>query len=95
MIQDRLRMDRDERLAGASPSRDIFNKTAGLVATLRKVGCGFKQDEDTALSTGEREYQDLLKTHETRLKRGYVSETLTCEGRILLEFDHHGRACLR
>ncbi|KAJ7442069.1 hypothetical protein B0H11DRAFT_1749418 [Mycena galericulata] len=87
MLQERFRNDRDARLRGASPSRDVFQKTAALVAALRKLGCTAPLCEETIFDSDEEEVQDTLILHRQRHQRGYVAKTETCEGRLYLAYD--------
>ncbi|KAJ6477108.1 hypothetical protein C8R47DRAFT_393343 [Mycena vitilis] len=95
LLQERLRNDRDIRLSGASPSRDIFQKTAALVAALRKIGCSAPLCEETLFDSDEEEVQDALIFHRRRHQRGYVPKTDSCEGRLYLSHDFKGRPLIK
>lgn len=86
ILRERLHRDKQARLDGASPSRDIFRKTASLIAALRKLGCTASLCELTLLSPKERELRDRVLSHQAKLQRGYVAAKEKCEGRILFRY---------
>ncbi|KAJ7490348.1 hypothetical protein B0H11DRAFT_2191580 [Mycena galericulata] len=86
MLKERLRNDREARIQTASPSRQIFQKTAALVAALRRLGCGATLQEETIVESDEEEEYDKLILHRTEHRRGYVPPTETCQGRLQLAY---------
>ncbi|KAJ7488621.1 hypothetical protein B0H11DRAFT_2406715 [Mycena galericulata] len=88
MLKERLRNDREARIQTASPSRQIFQKTAALVAALRRLGCGATLQEETIVESDEEEEYDKLILHRTEHRRGYVPPTETCQGRLQLAYTN-------
>ncbi|KAJ6527069.1 hypothetical protein B0H19DRAFT_970076 [Mycena capillaripes] len=87
LLQQRFRNDRQARLNGASPSRDVFQKTAALVTALRKLGCSAPRYEETIFESDEEEAHDAFVFHRKRNQRGYVPKQELCEGRLYLRSD--------
>ncbi|KAJ6467458.1 hypothetical protein DFH09DRAFT_1254258 [Mycena vulgaris] len=87
LLRERFRNDRQARLDGASPSRDVFQKTAALVSALRKLGCTAPLCEETVLESDEEEARDSMILHRKHNRRGYVPKQESCEGRLRLAFD--------
>lgn len=87
LLQERLHNDRQARLDRASPSRDIFQKTAALVAVLRKLGCAALLCEETVFESDEEEARDALVLYRKRHRRGYKPKDVSCEGRLHLSYD--------
>ncbi|KAJ7117533.1 hypothetical protein C8R44DRAFT_626720 [Mycena epipterygia] len=85
-VQERLQNDRDERLQYASPTRDIFQKTAAYLAVIRKMGCWRPKIEETLRLATEQGLQDERDLYLFQTQRGYVPPEELCEGRVL--FDH-------
>ncbi|KAJ7466610.1 hypothetical protein B0H11DRAFT_1733200 [Mycena galericulata] len=88
LLQQRLLNDREARLAGTSPTRDVFQKTSALVSALRKMGCSVPLCEDTIYDSDEEEARDAMILHRKRNRRGYTPIEATCEGRLKLSYDH-------
>jgi hypothetical protein len=95
LLQERLRNDRQARLDVASPSRDVFQKTAALVAALRKLGCTAPLCEETTFDSDEEEARDSLILHRKRNQRGYVPKQESCEGRLYLCYDSNQRPFIK
>ena len=87
LLQERLRCDRDYRMATSSPTRDIFQKTSAFITALRTVGCSAPEQEQTVLMPAEQEYKKKISQNEAKHRRGYVPGTTTCQGRLTLEYD--------
>ena len=87
LLQERLRCDRDYRVATSSPTRDIFQKTSTLITALRTVGCSAPEHEQTVLTPAEQEHKKKISENEAKRRRGYVPSTTTCQGRLSLEYD--------
>ncbi|KAK7013858.1 hypothetical protein R3P38DRAFT_3322433 [Favolaschia claudopus] len=61
LIKERLEADLEEQCSLASPSRDIFAKTAAFIAGIRKLGCGFQETD--APPQLEQESKSFLDDH--------------------------------
>ncbi|KAJ6580689.1 hypothetical protein B0H19DRAFT_1060427 [Mycena capillaripes] len=70
LLQQRFRDDRQARIDGASLSRVVFQKTAALVAALRKLGCSAPLCEETIFESDEEEVHEALVFHCKRNQRG-------------------------
>jgi hypothetical protein len=81
----------------ASPTYQVFEKTAAFITALRRIGCRAPKYEDTVMNAVEKEAYKALMAHHVELKRGYSPENFgeRCEGRIILEFDHHDKPFVR
>ncbi|KAJ6585422.1 hypothetical protein B0H19DRAFT_927021 [Mycena capillaripes] len=90
MLKERLRNDRDARVQTASPSRDIFQKTAALISALRKLGCTAPLQEETIVESDEEEDFEKLIFQRTEHRRGYVPNVETCQGRLQL-CEHYSK----
>ncbi|KAJ7029938.1 hypothetical protein C8F04DRAFT_1368646 [Mycena alexandri] len=88
LLRERLCNDRDTRIAGASPSRDVFQKTGALFSALRKMGCSAPLCEETVYDSDEEEARDAMVLHHRRNRRGYDPKATQCEGRLLLRYDY-------
>ncbi|KAJ7100549.1 hypothetical protein C8R43DRAFT_1141295 [Mycena crocata] len=96
LITQRLQADLDELSDTASPSRDIFRKTAAFIAGLRNLGCGSCETETIPiLPPSEQEDHTFLREHRQKVQRGYVPQKPTCAGRLYLDFDHQAKAFVR
>ncbi|KAJ7710725.1 hypothetical protein B0H17DRAFT_1173621 [Mycena rosella] len=84
-LSETLALNRDIRLQHASPTRDVFQKTAAFIAALRKQGCPAPHQE-TYFDSDEEEEQLAKEEHHRKIRRGYVPSVVTCDGR--LEFSH-------
>jgi hypothetical protein len=80
LLQDRFRDDRQARLDGASPSRDVFQKTAALVAALRKLGCSAPLCEETIFESDEEEVHDALILHRNATSVGMSPKKSRAKG---------------
>ncbi|KAJ7018082.1 hypothetical protein C8F04DRAFT_1199503 [Mycena alexandri] len=67
-IQTWLRQDREDRLQYASPSKDIFCRTAAYLAALRKLGCSRPSVEETLFSESEEEQNKILEIYREQLR---------------------------
>jgi hypothetical protein len=94
-IQTRLRRDRDDRLQYASPTKDIFCRTAAYLTALRKLGCSRPLLEPTLRSEEEAEALETREIYWQLVRRGYRPKEGTCEGRLLFHYDSHGRPHVR
>ena len=90
-LENRLLNDRENRLAMASPTCDIFLKTGALIAALRNIGCRAPIQETTQLSPAEHKHAQLIAEHQSKLRRGYMPHTEMCKGRIGLKYNKHGK----
>jgi len=88
-VQWRLKMDRDERLAGASPSRAIFQKTAAFISGITKLGCWGPQFEPTLRIPSELERREELEQYHMRIQRGYKPSEKYCDGRLIFKYNHY------
>ncbi|KAG6917541.1 hypothetical protein DXG01_002177 [Tephrocybe rancida] len=88
-IHERLKHDLDLRISNSSPTRDIFEKTAALIATYRQLGCTALQHEKTLLTESEQLHQRESEKRHFKMSRGYLSlsQTKMCEGRLLLQYS--------
>jgi hypothetical protein len=82
-----LKFDREERLQYASPSKDIFCKTAAYVTALRKLGCSRPLVEATERSADEEERKETLDIYWDQIRRGYRPKNTVCEGRLLFGYN--------
>ncbi|KAK7022633.1 hypothetical protein R3P38DRAFT_3196030 [Favolaschia claudopus] len=93
LVRERLRVDMETYAAGTSPNRLVFEKTAALITALRTTGCGSRESTETpALAASEQQAVDFLKTHHSRMQRGYEPAVAQCTGRVSLEYNHEGKA---
>ncbi|KAJ7757604.1 hypothetical protein B0H16DRAFT_1457764 [Mycena metata] len=81
-IQTWLRQDREDRLQYASPSKDIFCRTAAYLSAVRKLGCSRPLVEETLFSESEEEQKEVSEIYR---QQG------VCEGRIIFQYDNRGR----
>ena len=91
-VQTRLRRDCEGRLQYASPSKDIFCRTAAYLTAIRKLGCSRPLSEATECSSDEEERKKMMEIYWTQVRRGYWPKETPCEGRLLFLYDSHGRA---
>ncbi|KAJ7693792.1 hypothetical protein B0H16DRAFT_1352014 [Mycena metata] len=89
LLQERLRLDRENRMERTSPSRDIFKKTAAVVSAFRRLGCTGSLDEINLFNTEGQAAVDEMNLHRTEHQRGYSSAVATCDGRLQLECEHY------
>ncbi|KAJ6456641.1 hypothetical protein C8R47DRAFT_1165259 [Mycena vitilis] len=89
-IQTRLRNDREERLQYASPTKDIFCRTAAYLSAIRKLGCSRPLEDITLLTPDEEERRLTLDLYWKQVQRGYRPKEASCEGRMILRHDSHG-----
>ncbi|KAJ7019900.1 hypothetical protein C8F04DRAFT_1197252, partial [Mycena alexandri] len=89
-IQTRLRQDREERLQYASPSKDIFCRTAAYLSALRKLGCSRPLVEETLFSESDEEQKKTLEIYRDQVRRGHRPKHDACEGRIVFQYNHRG-----
>ncbi|KAK7019278.1 hypothetical protein R3P38DRAFT_2632453 [Favolaschia claudopus] len=94
-IQTRLRNDRENRLQFASPTKDIFCRTAAYLTATRKLGCSRPLDLPTNFSEEEEEQRMLLETYWQQVRRGQRSREGLCEGKLLFFYDSHNRPHVR
>ncbi|KAJ7747876.1 hypothetical protein B0H14DRAFT_2541606 [Mycena olivaceomarginata] len=96
LIKERLQADLEQQYESASPSRDIFAKTAAFIAGIRKLGCGSQENDSRPdLLPSEQQNKEFWDDHHKILRRGYEPATRTCSGRVSLDFDHRGQALIR
>ncbi|KAJ6600477.1 hypothetical protein DFH09DRAFT_1070271 [Mycena vulgaris] len=88
-LQARLCFDRQTRIEGTSPSRNILKKTAALVTALRRLGCTAALDEITVFDAAEQAEMTEMLSHRAQNRRGYSPSEETCDGRLQLEYDYH------
>jgi hypothetical protein len=86
----RLQHDQATRLEGASPWRDVFNKTAAFISALRNMGCSGPACEITQWLPEERSQRDTELARRTRMQRGYRAVETKCDGRLLFNYDQRG-----
>jgi hypothetical protein len=94
-LKSRLLHDRATRLQGSSPSRDIFQKTSAFVTALRKRGCGAPAHETTYWSPAEQIDRKKHLELQSKLQRGYISPEITCDGRLLFDYDGNEQPYIR
>jgi hypothetical protein len=94
-IQTRLRHDRDKRLEYASPSKDIFCRTAAYLAALCQLGCSRPLVEPTTRSTEEEQEKEMCDIYWNQVCRGYHPKDGNCEGRLLFHCNSHGHPHIR
>jgi hypothetical protein len=90
-LRARLLRDRENHIAMASPTRDIFVKTAALISVFRDVGCNAPMQEPTVLPPAEYEYNKVLSEHQAKRRRGYIPGKEICQGRLSLQFNKHSK----
>lgn len=95
MVQERLLNDREFRMEFASPSRDVFVKTASYIAALRKHGCRTPLHEVTCLLATEAEAREKYDRHMTIAQRGYQPSQPVCKGKLIFAFDQFNRPYVR
>ncbi|KAF8176638.1 hypothetical protein K438DRAFT_71132 [Mycena galopus ATCC 62051] len=81
-IEQRLAEERDNRLEFSSPQRDIFKKTAALIATVRNQGCTQPPSTATVRTNSDEEEYDAHQERKDSFSRGR-SKPKTCESRIM------------
>jgi hypothetical protein len=86
-VKTRLLHDKEARLQGKSPWRDIFRKTLSFITALRKSGCRAPMHEATHRSLNEEFQYEIDLAHEAKLQRGYTSSETRCDGRLLFDYD--------
>ncbi|KAJ7661103.1 hypothetical protein B0H17DRAFT_1144805 [Mycena rosella] len=93
-VQQRLANDREDRLQYASPSKDIFCRTAAYVTALRKLGCSRPSSEELESESSPEEIK-LRELYWQQVQCGYCPKEGTCKGRIVYETDSHGNPHVR
>ncbi|KAF8145358.1 hypothetical protein K438DRAFT_1630265 [Mycena galopus ATCC 62051] len=83
-----LRNDRKDWLQYASPTKDIFCRTAAYLTALRRLGCSRPLAEPTPLSLEEEEAREVYQIYIQQVRRGHRTDG-TCEGKILFRYDSH------
>ncbi|KAJ7201931.1 hypothetical protein C8J57DRAFT_1102564 [Mycena rebaudengoi] len=81
-IEIRVQQDREERLQYASPSKDVFCRTAAYLSALRKHGCCRPLLEPTAFTTYEEQLRQTRDEYLYQAQRGYHAPEAKCEGRL-------------
>ncbi|KII92936.1 hypothetical protein PLICRDRAFT_103444 [Plicaturopsis crispa FD-325 SS-3] len=89
-VKARLLLDRDDRLELASPSKDIFTKTAAYISALRTIGCPSALYEPTYLTGPESSQRQAYDESREKYRRGYEPLNKTCEGRIVFHTKSDG-----
>lgn len=95
MVQERLRNDREIRLEYASPSRDIFQRTAAYLSALQKLGCHRPALESTHFLASEKDIRDARENYMFITQRGYKTSGSLCDGRLIFDYDSHKRPHVR
>lgn len=93
-IKIRLEQDRMLDCIQQSPSRGVFEKTLALWTAFQNLGCPAPCKEATEYSGGEKIERDRVQDLRAEVQRGHDAK-VTCEGRLLLEYDQHGIAFVR
>jgi hypothetical protein len=85
-LRQTLAGDREIHLQHTSPSRDVFQKTAALIAALRKQDCPAPRQEETLFDSNKEVAQEARQEYQAKNHQGYVPKVLICDGR--LQFSH-------
>ncbi|KAJ7122259.1 hypothetical protein C8R44DRAFT_622063 [Mycena epipterygia] len=91
-VQARLKQDREDRLQYASPSKEIFCRTAAYLTALRKLGCCRPLVQETELSIDLEERKQTRDIYLQQIQRGYRPKDASCEGRLLFGYNSQGQA---
>ncbi|KAJ7211557.1 hypothetical protein C8J57DRAFT_1097634, partial [Mycena rebaudengoi] len=91
-VSDRLRVDRDQRVLHASPTRDIFTKTSAYLTAIRRIGCTRQEVEPTFLGETEKLQQTQDDLHAHISQRGHSRKDDICQGRLLYTQDANGKS---
>ncbi|KAJ7222651.1 hypothetical protein C8J57DRAFT_1094515 [Mycena rebaudengoi] len=91
-VCDRLRVDREERVRYASPTRDIFTKTSAYLTAIRRIGCTRQEVEPTILGETEKMLQSQDDLHAHLCQRGHLRKEDICQGRLLYTQDANGKS---
>jgi len=94
-LRSRLVYDKAIRLEGATPMRDIFQKTSAFITALRKSGCTAPPYEETYRSMVEQAQYEKELAYQARLQRGYIPVEIKCDGRLLFDYDERQRPNIR
>ncbi|KAJ6462953.1 hypothetical protein C8R45DRAFT_940611 [Mycena sanguinolenta] len=78
----RLAEERESRLESSSPQRDVFKKTAALIATVQNQGCTRSRSTPTVRTDSDQKEYDEHQNRKDSFGRGR-SKPETCEGRIM------------
>lgn len=90
-VQCWLLHDQETAINIASPTCNIFRKTAALISALRNTGCHALECEPMHLTEGECKYQNLLLAEQEKFCQGYQPHQKWCEGRLSLEFNDQAK----
>ncbi|KAJ7236183.1 hypothetical protein C8J57DRAFT_1088347 [Mycena rebaudengoi] len=88
LLQTRLLNDRESRMEGTSPSRDVFRKTAALFSALKRMGCSAPLQEETTFESDEEDAQNNLSLYRSQNRRGYEPAAPSCDGRLQFNYDY-------
>jgi hypothetical protein len=94
-LEQRLQQDKEYRMEFASPSRDVFQKTASFLTALRKLGCVAPEHEPTILNFTEHNQREKALSHQAKLWRGYRPSDDHCKGRLFFEYDMADKPFIR
>lgn len=107
MTQPHYRADRKElfqRISGARTKRlggssndlqqQLLQKTLSLWSSFRRLGCQAPPFEATYFDKSEQERLEQWNEQMDRKRRGHEPKK-TCDGRLLFEYDHKGKAFVR
>ncbi|KAF8186521.1 hypothetical protein K438DRAFT_1596387 [Mycena galopus ATCC 62051] len=86
-VKERLKNDREHRQLSASPSKDVFMRTVGYLAAIKKLGCRRPLSEETFLLESEEEERETRDLYLQQIRRGYRMPDGICEGRLVFGYN--------
>lgn len=93
-VARRLQQEMNARTSCSSPKQRLFQKTLAFFIALSNQGCGAPPCEDTVYEGEEAERRMEQLTQLERVQRGHKAK-LTCDGRLIFQYDNKGAAFLR
>ncbi|KAJ6478210.1 hypothetical protein C8R45DRAFT_933970 [Mycena sanguinolenta] len=91
-VKERLQNDRENRKLFSSPSKDVFMRTVGYLAAIKKLGCSRPLSEETFLLATEEEERETRQIYLQQIRRGYRVTGGICEGQLVFGYDEDERA---
>ncbi|KAJ7280439.1 hypothetical protein C8J57DRAFT_1220907 [Mycena rebaudengoi] len=88
LLQTRLLNNRESRMEGTSPSRDVFRKTTALFSALKRMGCSAPLQEETTFESDEEDAQNNLSLYRSQNQQGYEPAAPSCDSRLQFNYDY-------
>ncbi|KAF7328552.1 hypothetical protein MVEN_02542900 [Mycena venus] len=86
-VKERLQNDREHRQLSSSPLKDVFMRTVGYLAAIKKLGCSRPLSEQTFLLASEEEEREIREVYLQQIRHGYRMPDGICEGRLVFGYD--------